>query len=127
MTADEARDLFSEALEGELDAERKAAFEALLAADAELRSEYEAFVAIVRGTQRLSLEPDGEPKPDLLRGVQTKLRVRSRGRFYRDAFSTRTRAQLVLPIVLALATILLFAIAWAGFHVVELAEPPLPR
>ncbi len=127
MTSDEARDLFSEALEGELAAERRNAFEAALAADPELRSEYEAFVSIVRGTQRLSLEPEPSPKPDLLRGVQTKLRVRSRGRFYGDAFSTRTRAELVLPIALAIATILLFAIAWAGFHVVELAEPPLPR
>lgn len=113
MTADEARALFDAAYDGELDDDSRAAFEALLAHDAAVRSEYESFRVTMSRTRAL----DATPPIDLLSGVQDKLRARSGGRFYRDRFSTqRGRSpQLVWMLVLSalvLVAFALFAASW---------------
>ena len=49
-------------------------------------------------------------KPDILRGVQRKLRVRSRGKFYADGWSTsESRLQYV---IVALVMLLVIAVAF---------------
>ena len=115
MSPDQARDLFSEAFDGELDAERKAAFDAALAEDSELKQEYEEFVETFQIVGRLGGDED-EPAPDLLAGVQERLRKRSRGRYYRDRFSQRMGPGWVLPLVLAMVSVLVLALAWYGLQ-----------
>jgi len=68
--------------------------------------------------QALERPPQGEP-PDLLRGVQRRIRTRSRGKFYGDGWST-TRAPRstylmtsILMLVL-IAFVFLVLIPWGG-------------
>lgn len=129
MTSDEARELFSEAFDGELDDERRAAFEAALAADAELRDEWEGFREMLTETHALAMHDAAQgPTPDLLAGVQTRLRERSRGRFYRDRFATTTRgARALMPIMLGLVMLLVVVVAWVMMNAVDVepaGEPP---
>lgn len=113
FTAEEARDLFSEAFSDELDANQRARFETALAENSALKNEYEEFCAFVGGVHGLAEDPD-EPgaSPNLLPGVQDKLRKRSRGRFYRDRYSTMTGARSVSPLLVSLVTLAVLAIAW---------------
>jgi anti-sigma factor RsiW len=113
MTADEARALFDAAYDGELDDAGRAEFEALLAHDAAVRTEYESFRVTMSRTRALN----AAPPVDLLSGVQDKLRARSGGRFYRDRFSTqRGRSpQIVWMIVLSVGVLVacaIFAVSW---------------
>lgn len=121
MTSDEAREAFDEAFEGALGAERRAAFDAAIAADAALRAEWDEFVRTMRMVRGVGLDEVRQSHEPLLAGVQSKLRARSRGRFYRDRFASAGRSERMLPILLAVATILLLGIAWAGHHVVDVA------
>lgn len=121
MTPDEARDRMSDAFEGELSEEDRLAFEALLASDAELRAEWAAFKSMMHETRAIGL--DVAPPIHLLGGVQQRLRARSRGRFYRDRFSTMRRGEMVLPVVLGVVTIVLFLIAYAAMRYVEITPP----
>jgi hypothetical protein len=62
--------------------------------------------------------PEGSVAPKLLRGVQKKLRVRSRGKFYGDGWSTsespKSTYLITTLIMLALVAILFFAlIPWS--------------
>ncbi len=121
MTGDEARENFSAAFDGEL-GEQRAAFDAILAEDTELRAEYEEFAQLLRETPSLALDEDlpevgGAPTPDLLAGVQKKLRARSGGRFYRDRFSERSTRGLSVPmlvagVMLVLLVVLFVALNW---------------
>jgi anti-sigma factor RsiW len=115
MTAEEGRALFDAAYDGELDAETRGEFEALLAHDQSVRSEYESFRVTMARTRALN----AAPPVDLLSGVQDKLRARSGGRFYRDRFATqRGRSpKLVWMIVLSVAVLLAFAIFAASYVV----------
>lgn len=115
MSPDQARDLFSEAFEGELDAERKSEFDAALAGDAELQQEYQEFVETFQIVGKLGGDED-EPAPDLLAGVQERLRKRSKGRYYRDRFSQRSGPSWVLPLLLAMMSVLVLALAWYALH-----------
>lgn len=115
MTSDEARELFSEAFDDELDPERKASFEAALAADPQLREEYAQFVETFQLVGRIG-ELDDAETPDLLSGVQERLRKRSRGRYYRDRFSRRGGAGWLLPLLLAMMSALVLAMAWYVLH-----------
>jgi hypothetical protein len=66
----------------------------------------------VRRLVKRALAPNSLAKdpPDILRGVQRRLRARSRGKFFRDGWSTsQTRQAYVL---VALATLLLVALAY---------------
>ncbi len=112
MTADEARELFSDALEGELEPAQHQAFEAALAADAELRAEYQAFQETMALTRGLPVAPAG----DLLPGVQRRLRARSKGRFYGDRFAQRAGLGVLHPVLLALLMLTLLALAWVGLE-----------
>ena len=49
MSADDARDLFGDAIDETLSPDAKAAFESVLAANAELNEEYESYRAVVQG------------------------------------------------------------------------------
>jgi len=140
VTGDEARERFSEAYDAELSAEERAAFEAALAADDSLRAEYEEFRALLSGAlpalaaDEPELHDDVEarraflagsatadtdvPVPDLLPGVQKKLRERSRGRYYRDRFAERGR--YATPLLLAIVMALVLGMAWFGLSYVQL-------
>lgn len=123
MTSDEARELFSAAYDGELAAEQKREFDAALEADPELAAEYRELETLLREASAMAEEGD-EETPDLLAGVQSRLRVRSRGRFYRDRFSSEAKARSMLPIYLGVAMLLLVAIAWLTLHVVRVEDSP---
>lgn len=109
MNAQEARELFSAALENELAAEQRSVFEAALAREPELAAEYAAFVAMVT---RVRSEGELPAAPDLLPRVQRRLRARSRGRFYADRYAERLGSGLLQPLPLAIAMLMLIALAW---------------
>ena len=111
MNADEARDLFSAAYDEALSDEEKPAFEAVLAADAAVAEEYRAFVAMLDEAHRLG-DDDPADTPDLTVAVQSKLRLRSRGRFYRDRFASQGRGGMLMPFVLSIAVLAIVAAAW---------------
>lgn len=141
MTTDEARDLFSDAYDGTLTPEQQAAFDALLAEDAVLRAEYEELQELLDEAHSLKdlfregglseaealeafvadrpLPGETEPPPDLLKGVQRKIRERSRGRFYRDRF-TEKRTMGWTPLILAFLMVLILGVAWFGMSYVQL-------
>jgi hypothetical protein len=50
--------------------------------------------------------------PDILRGVQRRIRIRSRGKFFADGWSTSQARQAYLLLALALATLLLVGLAY---------------
>ena len=120
MTGDEVREKFSAAYDGELAGDDKAAFDAALAADAELAKEYDEFRSMLRETSALSIEPP-PPPPDFVASVQRKIRARSRGRFYRDRFSQTSGTRAMLPILVGVAMLVVLGIAWLAmqYSVVE--------
>jgi hypothetical protein len=60
--------------------------------------------------QSLAASEPSEAPPDLLPGVQRRLRLRSRGKFFADGWSTtHTRTSYAL---VGLTTLLLVALAW---------------
>ena len=121
MTSDEARELFSAAYDGELDEAQKRDFDAALASDEELAAEYRELEALLREASAIGNE-DADAAPDLLAGVQKRIRVRSRGRFYRDRFASEAKARSMVPIYLGIAMLLLIAIAWLTLHVVRVDD-----
>lgn len=122
MTSDQAREVFDEAFEGELGQQAQLEFEAAVAADAELRADWEAFVQTMREVRGLSLREDAASTPALLEGVHRKLRVRSRGRFYRDRFASVGGRERMVPVVLAVVAIVLVLVAWAGQRLVGVSS-----
>ena len=112
LSNEEAIDLFSDAYDGELEAEQKAAFKAALAADPELAEEYADFVEVLDGTH--AMHTGGGAPPDLLRGIQRKIRERSGGRYFRDRFEKK-KQPIVSWITLLLAAVL-FLIAGAAYY-----------
>lgn len=128
MTRDEARDLFGDVVEGTLDPSKKEAFEAVLAADAELREELEAYRAVIGSTHRIAeRDADLRPSVDLLHGVQTRLRRRSRGRYYRDRFSEAAGLRAGLPLLVAILVAVLVATAWVATQSMIAIEPAIDR
>jgi hypothetical protein len=110
MTPEEARASFDAALDDELDAEQRAAFDAALADDPALQREFDALRTLLRGADALARVS----QVDLLAGVQSKLRARSGGRFYRDRFAeqrgrTSIGWMLAISICLILCVVLWFA------------------
>jgi anti-sigma factor RsiW len=142
MTAEQARELFSAALDGELEGSERDAFERALLGDAALAQEYAAFRATLAQARAVApaltraapaqsgVAADAQPptEPDLLPGVQRRLRQRSRGRFYGDRFSERLGRGLTQPLVLALIMLALLAVAWFGLGLFEgvTFSPPSP-
>lgn len=109
MSPDEAREAFGDAHDGVLDADARAKFDAALEADEALREEFSRYQELVRAAGSLD---DDAPAPDLLQGVQQKLRARSGGRFFRDRFSERARPAAPLPVILAGAMLVVLLVAW---------------
>jgi anti-sigma factor RsiW len=124
MTSNEARELFSAALEGELSPEEQQRFTEALAQDADLSGDYREFVAC-NAALRASHAAIG-PVPDLLRGVQSRLRSRSRGRFYPDRFSERSGASWQPTLLLAVLMLALLALCWLGFNWFDAAVRVVP-
>jgi hypothetical protein len=61
--------------------------------------------------------PKDEPSPDLLRGVQRKIRQRSKGKFYGDGWSTaqsRVSYVLIALVMLVLAVVVYFVLGPLG-------------
>lgn len=127
MNGDEARDKFADAVEGNLGAEREA-FEAALAADEELKDEYALYQKMMSGTRALGDDdaPEVQPPPALLPSVQRKIRVRSKGRFFRDRFATEIGGKNTLTLVLAMAVLLLIAAAMVMVQNLVVVELPVP-
>jgi anti-sigma factor RsiW len=117
MTSQEARELFSVAYDAELDAATQAAFDSALAADASLAAEYAEFRALL--TAAAEDETPVGPTPDLLPGVQRRLRARSRGRYYRDRFSERAGLGLRSPLIVAVIMLILGGLAWLTWQLVQ--------
>lgn len=80
--------LFNAYFEGELTPEERADFDAKLEQDAEFAQSYEEFVTIMGGLRNLPFEfaPD-----DFMERVQSRMRTRSRGRFFTDNYLYRSR------------------------------------
>jgi anti-sigma factor RsiW len=113
MNPDTARRLFDRALDGELDPDMRAEFEAALKTDAELRTEFGQLQSVQRAAAALRNEP---AQVDLLGGVQQKLRARSGGKFYRDRFAEHGgRGGATTWILLAASLVVLTVIAWFAF------------
>ena len=110
MTGEEARRLFPRALDAELGAEERADFEHALLADSGLAREYAQLRELQYAAAGLK---EASPSIDLLSSVQTKLRVRSGGRFYRDRFAERQGRGGYLTWVLAGSfAVLLLGVVW---------------
>ena len=120
MTPDEAKELFSAAYDGELDAATQQAFEAALAADPMLGQQYAELSATLAAAAASSgKEEAAADTPDLLAGVQARLRTRSRGRFYADRFAERGGKGLLSPFALAVIMAGLCALAWFAFSYLQ--------
>jgi len=120
---DEIREKFSAAYDNELSAEDKALFDKALQGNAELKAEYDEFAALLRSTHALADEADELPTPDLVRGVQARLRARSGGKFFRDRFSEESGPRGVLPILLLSVMLLLVTISWFAMQYARELEP----
>lgn len=122
MNSNEARDLFSEAFEGDLDEERRGAFDQALADDDELSAEYEDFVETFQMMGRLAA-PESVQAPNLLPRIQERIRRRSGGRYYRDRFAKRTTGPgFMMPLIAAIAVLVVLGIAWYALQTTVLLE-----
>jgi hypothetical protein len=120
VTPEQARELFSAAYDGQLEPAERAQFDAALSGNAELTSQYLAFCDTLSVLQ--ADRSEATDTPDLLRGVQTRLRLKSGGRYYSDRFAERSGWGLRGPVALLCAVLLLLAIAWLGFEVLRGVE-----
>jgi len=121
MTKERARELFSAACEGELDAASQADFDAALGADAALAQEYAAFGRMLALTRDVAVgasgaTPGADGGSDVLPRVQRALRERSRGRYYADRFAERHGPGRIKPWLLAGALLALLALAWGALQ-----------
>jgi anti-sigma factor RsiW len=121
MSADDARELFSEAYDSELDEDGRAAFDAALAADEDLAEEYAEFAEVIDGTH--AMHTGGAAAPDLLKGIQRKIRDRSGGRFFRDRFAAKKQIGVAwITLLLAAVMFLVAGAAYFGLYYVQVEE-----
>jgi hypothetical protein len=114
LSTEDVEALFSAAYDRELDADEQRAFDTALAEHPELAQRYQVFCRTLE-TLKGADPAKTVPSPDLLRGVQGRLRKRSGGRFYADRFSERAgwgMRQLLWTLALSLALLVLL---WFGF------------
>lgn len=121
MTSDEARELFSRAVDSELTAAEQAEFDEALAADRAVAAEFRVWKEMLG--QKLSSFPPpasaGAPARDLTAGIQERLRTRSGGRIYRDRFSTMAKGQQTVVVIAAVACVVLLVAAWFAVSAVS--------
>lgn len=113
MSPDEARELFSDAYEGALAADAKAAFERTLEGDIALADEYAVFC---RALELMRGRPQ-PPTPNLLPGIQRRLRMQKRG----AALQKRFGLGGVGPVSLGLLMLALVALAWLALELLQTA------
>lgn len=96
---DEQDALFCAYFDGELDGARRAEFDQRREEDPSLERSYQEFVKVMGGLRALPVEfaPD-----DFIDKVQARMRTRSRGRIYADAFlhSARTPYEIIAIVML---------------------------
>jgi hypothetical protein len=76
-----------------------------------------AVSALLKRTLGAGAAAKGEPSPDLLRGVQKKIRVRSKGKFYGDGWSTtqaKVNYALIALVMLVLVGTIYFVLGPMG-------------
>jgi anti-sigma factor RsiW len=112
MNAEDAEALFSAAYDAELPPEERREFERALSADPALAQRYREFCMTI---QALKLAEESVPAPDLLAGVQRRLRLKSGGRFYRDRFAERAGGGRQQLFILIWASALMLVTLWAVF------------
>lgn len=128
MTDDEVRDVFSPYRDRELDAEKSEAVRLALEANPALKKEYDSFCAMLEALGGMAEKSPpstvsavgGAPKVDLLRGVQSRLHKRSKGRFYADRWS---RVAGVFPLEV-LAALVLVGLVAAYFAMTAISVQP---
>lgn len=98
-------------LDGELSDEERSAFEAELERDASLRAEFASFRATMEALHEAAHD---EPAPDLTSGVQSRIRRRSRGRFFAAKNAPRFPLEML---------VLLFALVVGGIALVTGTGP----
>lgn len=126
MNASEARDLFSEAFEGDLEEERKAAFDEALMDDEELDADYADFVETFNMMRGLA-EPESVKAPNLLPRIQERIRRRSGGRYYRDRFSKRVGASgMSMQLIGVFAVLIVIAAAWFALQATVMLDDEGP-
>jgi anti-sigma factor RsiW len=117
LSSDRARELFSDAFEGTLEEAAREAFEEALERDPVLRKEWESFQAAMKLVARVGASGADLPAPELLPKVQSKLRRRSRGRYYRDRFAEQAGAKSRLALFLAILLMAFVLVAaWAAIQ-----------
>lgn len=107
LEADVPEDDFPEDLDAEGDEDEEEDYEGL--DDADVKD-------LLRGAMR---PPPGAVAPRILPGVQQKLRVRSRGKFYGDGWSTAQSPRstyLITSVLMLLLVLVVFAVLvpWSG-------------
>lgn len=85
---DEQDMLFHSYFEGEMTPTQAADFESRLEHDERLRQDYQGFVLVMDGLRKLPFEfaPD-----DFVETVQSRIRARSRGRFFAESYFYKAR------------------------------------
>jgi len=139
VTSAQARELFSDAYDAELDPETRAAFDAALAADEALRADWAHFRAALDLARNALGADGGEAQagpaptpgsamghvPNLLPGVQQRLRARSRGRYYGTRYAERRRRGRISPVYLLVTLAVALVSLWMAIHFLEAAQPAL--
>jgi anti-sigma factor RsiW len=117
VTPEQARELFSAAYDQQLEAAEQRAFDAVLADNPELAQQYAAFRATfdVLQRERAALAAT----PDLLRGVQKRLRNKSGGRYYADRFAERSGWGLGKQFGLLVMLVVLLGLLWLATSVLQ--------
>jgi anti-sigma factor RsiW len=114
LSTDQARALFQRALDDELSQAQRARLERAMAEHPELAEELAALRRVMQATAELA---QSAPSVDLLGSVQSKLRSRSGGRFYRDRFAERRGSEALLPWAVGGSILVVLAtLAWFGFE-----------
>jgi anti-sigma factor RsiW len=116
MNSEQARELFSDALDGELEPDARQALDRALAEDPALAAESAAFQSTVALTKRSF--PHG-PTPNLLPRIQRRLRVQSGGRYYGERFALRVGRGAIQPWVLAGVVVAVLAALWFALRLLE--------
>lgn len=111
MSPDEARELFSDAYEEALAGDAKHAFERALEADVALADEYAAFC---RALELMRRRPP-PPAPNLLPGIQRRLRMQKRGEALRKRFGLGA----IHPLALGLLMLALAGLAWVALELLQ--------